>query len=159
MNGVVWIFAVLLILIGLAGTVLPGLPGIPVIYAGILLAAWQDDFQRVSVATVIVMAFLTLIAVATDYLASLIVAKKAGASNAGVVGAAIGTAAGIFSGLWGLLFLPLLGAVLGEWMARRNMLQAGKIGVAAFLGVVFATAFKLAFAFAMIGMFIGAWLI
>lgn len=151
-----WIAAGLLVLAGLAGTVLPALPGIPLIFGGVLLAAWSEDFQRISGWTIAVLAVLAAIGVAIDYLAAAASAKRAGASKQGVIGAAIGTIAGIFTGLWGLLFMPLVGAAIGEYIAQRDALRAGKIGVATWLGLLIGTAAKVAIAFTMIGVFAAA---
>lgn len=154
-----WIVAVLLIVVGVAGTVLPALPGVPLIFGGVLLAAWIGDFQRISVFTVVVLAVLAVIGIVIDYVAAAISAKRAGASKEGIIGAAIGTVAGVFTGLWGLLFMPLVGAAVGEFMARKDMFRAGKVGAATWFGLLVATAVKLAIAFTMIGVFIAALLI
>jgi len=154
-----WIIAILLILVGIAGTVLPALPGAPLIFGGVLLAAWISDFQRISVFTVVVMAILAVIGIVIDYVAVAVSTKRAGASKQGIIGAAIGTLAGVFVGLWGLLFMPLAGAAIGEFIAHRDMLSAGKVGAATWLGLIVATAVKLAVAFTMVGVFIAALLI
>ena len=159
MTTTLWIVAVLLMLVGIAGTVLPALPGVPLIFGGVLLAAWIDDFQRISVVTVIVLAVLAVIGIVIDYVAAAISAKRAGASRQGIIGAAIGTLAGIFTGLWGLLFMPLVGAAVGEFIAHKDMFRAGKVGAATWFGLLVATALKLAIAFTMIGVFIAALLI
>lgn len=159
MTTTLWIVAVLLMLIGIAGTVLPALPGVPLIFGGVLLAAWIDDFQRISVVTVIVLAVLAAIGIVIDYVAAVISAKRAGASRQGIIGAAIGTLAGIFTGLWGLLFMPLVGAAVGEFIAHKDMFRAGKVGAATWFGLLVATAVKLAIAFTMIGVFVAALLI
>ncbi len=159
MTTALWIVAVLLIVIGVAGTVLPALPGVPLIFGGVLLAAWIGDFQRISVFTVVVMAVLAVIGIVIDYVAAAISAKRAGASKEGIIGAAIGTVAGIFTGLWGLLFMPLAGAAIGEFIAHKDALRAGKVGAATWFGLLVGTAIKLAIAFTMIGVFIAALLI
>lgn len=156
MTELAWVLAIVLIGAGVAGTVLPALPGVPLIFGGVLLAAWIDDFQRISGWTVGVLAVLTVIGVAIDYVAASLFAKRAGASRYGVVGAAVGTVAGIFTGLWGLLFMPLVGAAAGEYIAHRDALRAGKVGVATWFGLLVATAVKLAIAFTMIGVFVAA---
>jgi hypothetical protein len=125
----------------------------------VLLAAWIGDFQRISVFTVVVLAVLAVIGIVIDYVAAAISAKRAGASKEGIIGAAIGTVAGVFTGLWGLLFMPLVGAAVGEFMARKDMFRAGKVGAATWFGLLVATAVKLAIAFTMIGVFIAALLI
>src|SRR4030095_15118328 len=130
-----WVLAVLLIVGGVAGTVLPGLPGIPLIFGGVLLAAWIDDFQGISAWVVRIPPVLAVIGFAVDYLAAAASARRIGASRQGIVGAAIGTLVGIFTGLWGLVFMPLAGAAIGEFIAHRDALRAGKVGIAARLGV------------------------
>jgi uncharacterized protein YqgC (DUF456 family) len=151
-----WILAVLLMAVGVAGTVLPALPGVPLIFAGVLLAAWLDDFKRISGWTVGFLALLTIVGVVVDYVAASMSAKRAGASKYGVIGAALGTIAGVFTGLWGLLFMPLVGAAVGEWIAHRDALRAGKVGVATWLGLLAAVVAKLTIAFTMIGIFVAA---
>ncbi len=151
-----WIIAVLLIVVGIAGTVLPALPGVPLIFGGVLIAAWIDDFQRISVFTVVVLAILAVLGIVIDYVAAAISAKRAGASRQGIIGAAIGTVAGVFSGLWGLLFMPLMGAAIGEFMAHKDAFRAGKVGAATWFGLLVGTAIKLAIAFTMVGVFVAA---
>jgi uncharacterized protein YqgC (DUF456 family) len=159
MTTTLWIIAVLLILIGLAGTLLPALPGVPLIFAGMLLAAWINDFQIISVFTIVVMAVLAVFAIVIDSIAAAVSAQRAGASKQGVIGAAIGTIAGITVGLWGLLFMPLAGAAAGEFIAHKDVFRAGRVGAATWFGLLIATAVKLAVAFTMIGMFVAALLI
>jgi len=156
MTTALWIVAVLLILVGVAGTILPALPGVPLIFGGVLLAAWIDDFQRISVVTVVVLAALAVIGIVIDYVAAAISAKRAGASKQGIIGAAIGTVAGVFTGLWGLLFMPLVGAAVGEFLAHKDAFRAGKVGAATWFGLLVGTAIKLAIAFTMVGVFIAA---
>ena len=156
MTTTLWIIAVLLIIVGVAGTVLPALPGVPLIFGGVLLAAWIGDFQRISVFTVVVLAVLAVVGIVIDYIAAAISAKRAGASKQGIIGAAIGTVAGVFTGLWGLLFMPLMGAAIGEFIAHKDAFRAGKVGAATWFGLLVGTAIKLAIAFTMIGVFVAA---
>ena len=154
-----WILAVVLIVVGVAGTVLPALPGVILVFAGIALAAWIDDFARISGLTVGVLGVLTVIAWAVDYLAGVLGAKKAGASGLAIAGAAIGTLAGIFTGLWGLVFMPLVGAAIGEYLARQDARHAGRVGVATWLGMLVGTVAKVAIVFLMVGVFVVALLV
>jgi uncharacterized protein YqgC (DUF456 family) len=151
-----WIAAVLLIIVGVAGTILPALPGIPLIFGGVLLAAWIDDFQRIGTWTLVVLAVLAVFGVAVDYVAAALSAQRVGASRQGIIGAALGTLAGIFTGLWGLVFMPLVGAAIGEFLAHRDALRAGKVGAATWFGLLVGTAVKIAVAFTMIGVFVFA---
>ena len=156
MTIVLWIVAVALIVIGVVGTVLPALPGVILVFGGMVLAAWIDDFARVPIWLVVVLAALTAIAWAVDFVASALGAKRAGASGRAIFGAAIGTLAGIFTGLWGLIFMPLVGAAIGEYSAQRDLRRAGTVGIATWIGLLLGTAAKIAIVFAMIGIFIAA---
>lgn len=159
MTAALWVLAVLLIVVGFAGTVLPALPGVPLIFGGVLLAAWIDDFQRIGGWTIGVLAVLAVIGIAVDYVAAALSAKRVGASRQGIIGAAIGTIAGIFTGLWGLLFMPLVGAAIGEYLAHKDALRAGKVGIATWFGLLIGTAVKIAVAFTMVGVAVAALLI
>jgi uncharacterized protein YqgC (DUF456 family) len=156
METLLWVVAVALICVGVAGVVLPALPGIVFVYGGIVLGAWIGGFEEVSAGTVLALGVLTAIGFAIDYVATTVAAQKAGASRLGLIGAAVGTVAGIFSGLIGIFFLPLVGAAVGEFIARRDALRAGRIGVATWLGLLAGVVAKLAIVFTMIGVFVAA---
>lgn len=159
MDTTLWIVASLLMTAGIAGTVLPALPGMPLIFAGALLAAWIDGFTRIGPVALVVLGALAVVGTVIDYVAAAASARRAGASKQGIVGAAVGTLLGVFTGLWGLLFMPLAGAAIGEFIAHRDMLRAGKVGLVAWLGLLIAGAAKLAIAFTMVGVFVAALLI
>ena len=154
MNAALWIAAVALIVAGAVGTILPVLPGPILVFAGIALAAWIDDFARIPIWLVAILGVLTALAWFVDFFAAAAGAKRAGASRYAIIGAAIGTIAGILSGLWGLLFMPLAGAALGEYLAQRDALRAGKVGLATWIGLLLGTVAKLAIVLAMIGIFV-----
>jgi hypothetical protein len=154
-----WTLAVVLMAIGLAGTVLPALPGTALVLGGIVLGAWIDDFSRVGALTLAVVAALAVVAWVLDYVAGVLGARRAGASRQAVAGAAIGTVAGLFLGLVGVLFMPLVGAAVGEYLARRDHRQAARVGVATWLGLMAALVAKAVIAFMMIGVFVVALLV
>jgi uncharacterized protein YqgC (DUF456 family) len=141
---------------GLAGAVLPVLPGAALVLAGALLGAWIDDFERVGGWTVGVLVALALLSWVLDYVAGVLGAKKVGASKQALVGAAVGTVAGLFLGFVGVLVLPFVGAAAGEYLARRDHRAAARVGVATGLGLVVAMVAKLVIAFVMIGVFVVA---
>ena len=147
------ILAILLVIVGLAGTVLPALPGVPLIFGGLLLIAYLDDFSKVGVVTLVILGVLAVIAFAVDYVAAMMGAKRAGASRLAVIGATLGTIGGLFFGFVGIIIGPFAGAAVGEFIARKDALQAGKVGFATWLGIVIGTAAKLGIAFLMIGLF------
>ncbi|MCC6198269.1 MAG: DUF456 family protein [Burkholderiales bacterium] len=156
MTVALWIFAVAMMIVGIAGTVLPAIPGVALVFAGILLGAWIDDFTRVPVWLVVVLGVLAVLAWVIDYVAAAAGAKKVGASRYAIVGAVIGTVLGIFTGLWGLIFMPLAGAAIGEYIAQRDIRRAGTVGVATWLGLLAGTVAKFAIALGMIGAFLFA---
>jgi hypothetical protein len=100
-----------------------------------------------------------VIAWLTDYVAAAAGANKVGASKYAIIGAAIGTVAGVFTGLIGLIFMPLVGAAIGEFLAQRDALRAGKVGLATWLGMLVGTVVKVAVVFLMVGIFVAALLI
>lgn len=154
-----WILSVVLIVVGLAGTVLPALPGTLFVLAGIVLGAWIDDFTRVGWVSVTVVSVLAVLAWVLDYVAGLMGAKKAGASREALIGAALGTVAGLFMGLIGVFFMPLVGAAIGEYIAQRDRARAAHVGVATWIGIMIGMIAKVVIAFMMIGVFIVALLV
>lgn len=154
MSILLWIVAVLLVLVGIAGTILPALPGTPLVLIGLILAAWADGFQKVGWFPLSVIGGMTLLSLVVDFAATSLGAKRAGASWLAVTGAAIGTVVGLFFSLPGLLLGPFIGAVLGEYLARRDRDQAVKAGIGTWIGIMLGTAGKLALIFMMIGVFV-----
>lgn len=154
-----WVLCAVLILVGLAGTVLPVLPGTLLVWGGILLGAWIDDFTRVGMTTVIVVSVLAVLAWGLDYVAGLMGAKKAGASKQALVGAAVGTVLGLFLGLIGVLFMPLVGAAVGEYLAQKDQARAVKVGIATWIGIMVGLIAKVGLTFIMVGIFGAALLI
>ncbi len=151
-----WILSAALIVLGLAGTLLPALPGTAFVLAGIVLGAWIDDFTRVGGWALSVITVMAIAAWVLDYIAGLVGARRAGASRQAVLGAAIGTVVGLFMGLVGVLFLPLVGAALGERLARRDSEAALRVGIATWLGLMVGLLAKVVLAFMMIGVFLVA---
>ena len=149
-----FVLAALLILAGLAGLVLPGLPGSPLIFAGLFIAAWAEDFSYVGVGTLIVLGVLALLTYVVDFWATMFGAKRFGASKRAVIGAVIGSIVGLFLGLPGVIFGPFIGAVIGELSARRGLHDAARAGIGATIGLAIGVAVKMALAFSMIGIFI-----
>ncbi|MFZ5557263.1 MAG: DUF456 domain-containing protein [Pseudomonadota bacterium] len=154
-----WIIVAVLVLAGIAGTLLPWLPGVPLVFAALLLAAWMDGFAEVSGFTVAVLGVLMALALLADLLASALGAERVGASRKAVIGAAIGTVVGIFFGLVGLLLGPFVGAVVGELMTESDVQRATRAGVGTWVGLLLGTVAKLALAFTMVGVFAAAYLI
>jgi uncharacterized protein YqgC (DUF456 family) len=151
-----WILAVVLVVIGLIGVVLPALPGSLLIFAGLLLAAWAEGFTRVGMWPLIAIGVIGVSSYFVDIAATALGAKTLGASPRAMVGAALGTVAGLFFGLPGIIIGPFVGAVIGELTTHRDLAKAGKAGVAAWIGFAIGTAVKVALAFLMVAIFLAA---
>ena len=152
-----YLIAGLLVAVGVAGVILPALPGLPLVFAGLLLAAWTNDFQRVGWLVLTVLGLLTLLSIIVDVVSSALGAKGVGASRKAMIGAVIGSLAGLVFMPWGLLLGPFVGALAGEYLHSRQLGLATKVGVATWLGILIGTALKLGLAVAMLGLFALAW--
>lgn len=151
------LLAGLLVLAGLMGAVLPLLPGTPLIFAGLWLLAWQDQYQHVGSATLSLLAVLLVCSLVIDQLATVWGVQRAGASARAVWGALWGGLLGLFAGLPGVLLGPVVGALLGEWSASRQAARAGRVAVAAGMSFIVASALKLGLGLSMVGIFAWAW--
>lgn len=160
MHSTWYIVAGALILLGLAGTILPALPGLPLVFAGMLLAAWADGFTVIGGWTIALLAVLTLVSVAVDIASTTLGAKRVGAGKLAMLGAALGTLfGGVFFSLPGLIFGPFLGAMAAELIGGRELAHASKVGFGTWIGLAVGTALKIALAFAMVGVFVFALLV
>jgi len=150
----IWILAVILVIGGMVGLVFPALPGAPVLYAGLFVAAWAEDFAHVGAKTLVVLGVMAIMTYALDFLAGALGARRFGASRRAVIGAALGAITGIFFGIPGILLGPFVGAVVGELSNRADLKSAGRAGIGATLGLALGIAVKLTLAFAMLGLFV-----
>jgi len=156
------VLAALLVLVGLAGVVLPAVPGLPLVFAGMLLAAWADGFERIGTWSLVALGVLTAVSFVVDFWATAVGAQRVGASRLALVGAVVGTFVGLFFGLPGLFAGPFVGAVVGELISRRDLRPAGlgqatRVGVGTWVGIALGVALKLALAVLMLGIFALAW--
>lgn len=149
-----WVLAVLIALAGFAGLVLPVLPGPALLFGGLLLAAWIEDFVHVGAGTLIALGIMALLIFAVDAAGTAYGARRYGASPRAIAGAAIGAVAGVVFGLFGVLVGPFVGAAIGELSARPGLRAAARAGWGATVGLALAAAAKLALGFAMIGTFL-----
>jgi uncharacterized protein YqgC (DUF456 family) len=148
-----------LVVLGIIGTVMPALPGAPVVFVGLLIAAWAEGFQKVGWFTLSVLAVLTLLSFVIEFLASSLGAKRVGASWAALFCAAAGAIVGLFFGLPGFILGPFVGAVAGEYAARRNWRQASRVGLGTWIGMLLGIAGKLTLVFTMVGIFLTAYVL
>ena len=129
-------------LIGIIGCIIPGLPGTPVAYLGLLIAQATDrvDF---SWQFLLIWAVVTLVVQVLDYVVPAWGTKRYGGTRYGVWGSTIGVFAGLFFGAAGVIIGPLVGAVLGELIGGKDAAQALRAGWGSFLGILCGTVIKL----------------
>jgi uncharacterized protein YqgC (DUF456 family) len=153
-----WGLAILLMVIGLIGTLLPVMPGALLVFLGMVAGAWAEHFEKVGWPTLASLAILTILVYVVDFLAGAYGARRLGATSWGVAGAVLGALAGMFFGFAGVVIGPFLGAVGGELLARRGLVEASRAGAGAWIGLVLSVAARLALVFAMLGIFVVAYL-
>jgi len=154
---VFYVLAGIMMVVGIVGTVLPALPGLPLVFAGMLLAAWAGDFREISIWVIVLLGLLTLVSFAVDFWATAHGARRVGASRKAIIGAVLGTFGGLLFMPIGLFVGPFLGALVGELLHGRELHQAAKVGFGTWMGIVLAVVLKLGLAFAMLGVFALAW--
>lgn len=150
MDIALWIVAIAAVLLGLAGLVLPLLPGTPLLFGGLWLAAWIDGYDRVGPWTLLALAAVALLAWGVDFAAAALAVKRAGASRRAMAGAGLGAVLGVFGGLTGLILGPVAGAAAGEWSQGRDRAGTARAAVAAGAGYLVAALIKLTLGLAMV---------
>lgn len=152
-----YILAALMMVIGVAGVILPVLPGLPLTFAGMLLAAWTGHFQQVGWVTLTVLGVLTALSVVVDVLATALGAQRVGASRLAIIGSILGTLAGLLFLPLGIFVGPFAGALIGEMLHGRKLGQATRVGLATWMGLVLGMVLKVGLAFTMLALFFVAW--
>jgi uncharacterized protein YqgC (DUF456 family) len=151
---ILWVLGAILTITGLSGLLLPIVPGAPVLFLGLLLGAWAEDFQYVGVWTLLVLAAMATLSYAVEFAASALGVKKYGGSKRAMAGAVLGGVVGLFLGIPGILFGPFIGAVIGELSMQRSLDEASRAGFGTVVGLAIGLAGKFAIGIAMIGLFI-----
>lgn len=151
-----WVLVTACVLGGVAGTIIPALPGTPLIFVGTLIAGWMNDFERVGTFPIVISGLLAIAGLAVDFIATSLGAKKVGASKLAVLGATVGTFAGLFFFPIGIFLGPFLGAVLGEYYTNKDVMGAGKVGLGTWLGLLAGSVAKVLIAFIMVGTLLAA---
>jgi uncharacterized protein YqgC (DUF456 family) len=151
---VLWIIGGILTVAGLAGMVLPFLPGAPVLFLGLLCAAWAEDFRYIGIWTLILLCSMSALTYLVELAASILGAKRYGGSRRAMAGAALGGVVGLFLGIPGILLGPFAGAILGELSLQRSLNRASRAGFGTVVGMAVGMAGKLAIGIAMVGLFL-----
>lgn len=149
-----WLGAIVLIILGFAGVLLPVIPGSILLMAGFFLGALADDFMYIGWGTLAILLALAILMQVIEFFLGAVGARRYGASKRGILGGMIGAIGGLFLGLPGIIFGPFIGAVLGELSAQRGLHAAGRAGIGATIGLIIGSAAKLAVAFSMVCLFV-----
>jgi len=147
----------LVMLVGLAGIILPIVPGVPIIFAAALIYALITDFAAISGQTIIIFAILTIVSFLLDWLATVIGVKKLGGSYAGMIGAFIGMIIGLLLpgvGIFGFILTAFIGAFAFEWLVSKKAQVAFKAGLGSFIGFIAGGVMRFVIGATMIGVFI-----
>lgn len=145
----------LVMLVGVIGAVVPFVPGTPLIFAAALVHAVVTDFTPLGAGRLAILAVLAAAGWALEHVAGALGARRVGGSRAAVVGALVGTLAGLPFAPLGLLVGPIVGAIAGELVTGRDPAGSVRTGVGTAVGVLLGVAAHVAFALAMVGLF--AW--
>ena len=138
---------------GLAGSVLPGIPGTPLVVLAAVAHRLYFGAASASNTALVIIVLLMLLSIVMDYLASMYGAKRLGATWRGVLGAVVGGLIGIFFAVPGILLGPFVGALLFEMMGGREWKEAARAGLGAVIGLFVGALGKLACCVAMMGLF------
>lgn len=149
-----WLIGVILTVSGMAGLLLPVIPGAPLLFLGLLFGAWAEGFRYIGVWTLLLLAAMAALTYVVEFAASVLGVKKYGGSKRAMIGAALGGVAGLSLGIPGILVGPFVGAVIGELSLQRNLDQASRAGFGTVVGLAIGVAGKLAIGIAMIGVFL-----
>jgi uncharacterized protein len=147
------VVTLLVMSIGLAGSVLPGLPSTPVVFVAAIGHRLYFGEASASTLVLVIIGLIALFSITLDYLASMVGARKLGATWRGVVGAILGAVVGLFFGPPGLILGPFAGALALEMLGGRNFDQAAKAGAGAVIGIFVGAIGKLACCVAMMSLF------
>jgi len=144
LEGIIIVIGSILMLLGLAGSILPILPGPPLSFIGLLVLALLKHFSPpLTPALVVILAIVTILVVAMDYIIPLLGAKRYGASKWGVWGSVLGMAIGMFWSPFGMLAGAFIGAVVVEWLIGKKKGEALRAGWGVMVGTLFATILRL----------------
>lgn len=146
-----------LLIAGLAGIVLPILPGVPLAWLGFFVYAIGTGFDRISITTTVVFSILMVLTLVLDLVAPMLGASKYKASKLGILGSFVGLMAGVIAfGFWGIILGPFIGALLGELVARKQPEQAFKSALGTLLGFLAGSLIKIVVVLTMAGFFIAS---
>jgi uncharacterized protein YqgC (DUF456 family) len=144
LDNVLLIAGLVCLIVGLIGCIIPGVPGPPVSWVGMLLLKFTDKYSgAISTEWLAIWAVIVIAVAVADYIFPAMITKRMGGSKAGALGAIIGTFAGLFCLPWGVLLGPFFGALTGEFIHGAKGGQALKSALASFLGFLLSTGIKL----------------
>lgn len=142
-----------LMLTGVFGSLIPALPSTPLVFLGALGHWFYYQDQSISPTVLAVLFVMMILSLGLDFVASVVGAKKLGATWKGILGVVLGGLTGLFFGLPGIIIGPFVGAMLFEMLGGTSIRAASKAGVGAVIGLLAGALGRFAFAIAMTGLF------
>lgn len=144
--------AIVCCLVGVIGSIIPGIPGTPVSYVGFILFQFSGpEINKISVVWHVIFIALVVVALVLDYIIPIVGTKKFGGSKYGAWGSTIGLIIGLFFGVPGMIIGPFVGAFLFELVYKRDMQNAFKSALGSFVGFLLSTGIKTILALIMLG--------
>lgn len=155
-----WSLTLLLMLLGLAGSILPWIPGSVIIFAAAVMHHLAlGPAHSVGIPTLVALGVLMVLALAVDLISGSIGAKWFGASRWGALGGIVGAVVGMFFGLPGIFVGPVVGVLIGELLGGKGILPAGRSSWGTLLGTAAGMIGKVGIAFVMVVWFLVAALV
>jgi uncharacterized protein YqgC (DUF456 family) len=152
-----WLIAIVLMAVGLIGTLLPVVPGaIIILAAAVLHQIMLGSEKSVGWWNIAALVVLTLLSYALEFAGGYFGAKRFGATKWGAFGATLGAIVGLFYPFPGLIVGPVVGAIAGELVAGKRLVSAGRAGWGTLLGNLAGMLGKLTIALVMVSWFLVA---
>jgi uncharacterized protein YqgC (DUF456 family) len=151
MDVALYVLGALSLVAGIAGLVLPVIPGAALLVAGVALLAWAGHLAVLGWGSIALAVVVAVLITAVDFGASVLGARAFGASRWALVGSALGLVVGLFLGLPGIILGPVVGAVVLEYARNPDFARAARAGVGTFVGFLAGSVLKVSLGFLLVG--------
>lgn len=149
------VLAVICAVLGIVGSVVPALPGPPVSFVAYLLLYFCSGCE-ITFTSLVVLGVIAVVVTIVDFIAPVWFTKKTGGSKAATRGATIGLVIALFTGVWGVLIMPFLGALLGELSTGTPTRKALNVASYSFLAFILTTGLKMIYSFILLAMVVAS---
>lgn len=149
------ILAISVLIIGFIGAIVPGIPGIGLMFLSALFYGFASQFEKISIGWIAIFGMLTLISFVLDYLSSIMAAKKFGATKFGIIGGVLGAVIGtLILNLPGLFLGQFAGMLIGEIYGGKALKASVKAGFGGMIGYILGITINISIAFFILAIFL-----